>query len=147
MKYGVRIALSVYIGFFFYSILVFAFGPSGLLAFQHMMRHSASLVANIGELEQIGGELAQHRDLLLSDTEELMLLGRTLGYYRNDEVRVLLPEAGGSGIRHVIGRMVSRYRSSDRDQTLFRAIGFVVTIASFLAVTIVFGRRNGNSAG
>ena len=140
MRIGVRIALAAYIGYFMYSLLVFFWGFSGIIASKQLSDHREELLHNIVSLETIQDELASNRDQLLYDNDEIRLLARKLGYLESDQYSVVIDGVDRKRVGHTLGRVIRSLNYTQPNLTFFRAIGFSVALLSIICV-LLFGMK------
>jgi hypothetical protein len=133
MKTGIPLAVSFYLGFSVYILLMFVFGQSGIRSTAALRDHYSVLEQNIEDLRDIGAYLQLRRDTLLDDPAEARKLARSLGYFYEDEIRLILPDTEAR-ISHTLGRAIRSYLPSTADQPLFRAIGVVFGSISFTGI-------------
>ena len=142
MKKGLYVVASAYVGFVVYALLTFFFGRSGIARLNEMEQHRALLERNIIELEDIGVALENKRDALLHDTEEIAMLARRLGYFKNSDVRVITPDRTFPPLSRTLGKMIGQYSSPSRSTTLYRAIGFSSSLFTIIVCAVLFFRKN-----
>ncbi len=122
MKIWLRIVLALYVGFFLHTLLIFLLGSSGVLGYEELLFHRAKLDKNLAELKEINAELLKERDALLYDKSEIELRARTLGYRRENEIRIKIPNNSKMDYYRTLGAVVRRNTQKARGYGIFRLI-------------------------
>ena len=122
MNIWLRMVLALYFGFFLHTLLIFLLGSSGVMGYGELLFHKAKLNENLVELQAINAELLKERDALLYDSSEIELRARTLGYRRENEIRIKIPTNSKMDFYRTLGALVRRKTRSSRDYGIFRVI-------------------------
>lgn len=144
MKLGKRLLIAVFAGFLINSLLIFVWGDAGLKRMKAIEEHRDKLIDNIENLENIHNRLIVERDALLFDESEIELRARTLGYYRDNEVRVILPGRDDRAGSRTLGTLIRQIPSPPGSRITFRVVFLSVFLAAF-AGTFVWKRNGGDS--
>ena len=145
MRRWLRLALSLYVGFFVYIVLDSFAGESGLVAHDRLMAHRDRLTEAIEEQKSVGSYLEASQRSLLSDPEEIRLLARQLGYFRANEIPMRLSEREMDNPGKTLGRLVRRPPTTPGSPGIFRLSGLVSALVAFLLVTFLSGRHANNN--
>ncbi len=137
MKTGLRIALSIYVGFFVYECMLLLWGDAGIFAYRDIMQHKSELERNVAELEAIGEELREKRNMLLSEADEIVLRARSIGYFKPNEVRIFTPNQSDASLHRTLGRMIKSYNAKGTEDAFFRLIGCIVAVSLYVLLTFV----------
>ena len=109
-----------------------------------LREHRDKLIENIENLEYIHSDLTLERDALLYDEAEIELRARTFGYYRDNEVQVLLPNHRERASSRTLGTLIRHIPVPPGNGIAFRVI-FLCIFATVLAGTFVWKRHGNNS--
>jgi hypothetical protein len=131
MKLGHRLLIAVFAGFLINSFLVFIWGDAGLKQMNEIKEHRDILVENIEKLEYIHDELGLERDALLYDELEIELRARALGYFRDNEVQILLPNPGDKAGSRALGTLIRGVSAPPGSRIAFRVIFLCIFITVF----------------
>ena len=145
MKIGIRLALAAYIGFFIYSLLVFFCGQSGIIARRLLNGHRGELVENIEALERIRSDLIANRNALLHENDEILLLARQLNYFRDGQTSIVINGMQTRNKSHTLGRVLLELPETRRNPTLYRAIGFSISLLAALIAVLYSAKRRGRT--
>jgi cell division protein FtsB len=143
--YHIIIMLSC--GFIAGSVLIFIFGDDGYLAYSRLSRHREVLEKNIEDLKKKNTELKDDVSTLMSNPEAIRVLARKLGYYKDDEILILLddnPSMPGYGMPryYEIGTMVNTLPQKTGRNTVLRFIGFAISILITIAIYAAKKRKS-----
>jgi len=144
MKLGKRLLIAVFAGFFVNSFLLFIWGDAGLKRMNAVITHRDKLIENIEELETINSELSLERDALLYDETEIALRARTLGYYRENEVQIVLPGEGKGAGSRTLGTLIRHIPAPPGSRITFRVVYLSVFLA-VLAGTFLWKKDGGSN--
>ena len=142
MKLGQRLLIAVFAGFAINSFLVFIWGDAGLKQMNANKEHRDKLIRNIENLEYINNDLSLERDALLYDESEIELRARALGYFRESEIQVLLPDHGKRAGSRTLGTLIRHIPAPPGSRIAFRVVFLCILITVFSG-TFLF-RRHGN---
>jgi cell division protein FtsB len=128
-------------GFLLASLLIWAFGDSGLRATARLDRYRASLEANVESQRARNQALEADLKRLREDPEANVLLARELGLYRpNDEV-IRIEGLTRRREAYAVGTLLRQRRSSATQNPWFKMTGIGMSVT--LVVFAVLRRRRG----
>lgn len=126
------------------SLLVFAFGDSGLTALNRLARYRDRLEGNLRELETLNRSLQAELESLRDDPRRTEVLARDLGLYRPGDRVLRVDGAPGAIESYEVGTLLRRKPArSDRGPWLKTAALGVAATAALLA--FLLGRRGRRS--
>ena len=128
-------------------MLIFFLGSSGLFGYRELEFHQEKLTENLDELRAINTDLAKERDSLLYDASEVELRARTLGYQREDEIRIKIPGSAKRDFYRTLGALIRRSARYPQNYDVFRLIALcgagILYIGLSLAMRVRSGYRKG----
>lgn len=146
MKLLLRLVVALYAGFLVSSLLHFMWGEAGISQLRTIREHRDRLIGNIEDLEDIHNELILERDALLYDTSEIEARARQFGYFREDEVPVMLPDSPANAKSRMLGTLLRETPSSHGGSGIFRLF-FLVTAFAVFAASFLWGKHGTNHSG
>ncbi|WP_257720285.1 FtsB family cell division protein [Gracilinema caldarium] len=133
--------LSIWVTVAIYSLGSFCYGPTGILAMNHLIQQKEKLSTNIEQLGILQQNLSYSVNALLYDRDTIEVLARDLGYGKSDElfIRISSTESINKS-RYIVGGLVipEAYTPPLHEVTLriiAIASGFIILI-----LTIILGR-------
>ena len=140
MRTGSRIIISLYVGYVVYSLLMLAYGQSGLVALGELKDYREKLVLNLAEIQETHNELRSEIDLLRSDGEYISLESRRIGYFEANEGIIHVDGYENRKNHYAVGKIIRWEISQDDRKKLFRSLGLASALLIFLIMTLV--RKN-----
>ncbi|AEJ19442.1 Septum formation initiator [Gracilinema caldarium DSM 7334] len=135
------VMLSIWVTVAIYSLGSFCYGPTGILAMNHLIQQKEKLSTNIEQLGILQQNLSYSVNALLYDRDTIEVLARDLGYGKSDElfIRISSTESINKS-RYIVGGLVipEAYTPPLHEVTLriiAIASGFIILI-----LTIILGR-------
>jgi cell division protein FtsB len=144
MKRGVRIIVSLYIGFVAYSLLVLFFGQSGYFALQQLHGYHEKLMQNNRELAEINRNLSSQLESLRSDPELVALYARKLGYFKESEHVIRVQGFKTDRNFFSVGKMIQKPERNVNRKPFFRTFGCSIAIVIYLVFGIMRKVRYGD---
>ena len=143
MNIWLRMVLALYFGFFLHTLLIFLLGSSGVFGYGELLFHKAKLNENLAELREINAGLLKERDALLYDNSEIELRARTLGYRRENEIRIKIPNNSRMDYYRTLGALVRRNTRNTRDYGIFGLIALCGAGILYAGLTLTSRARSG----
>ncbi len=81
-----RAPLLVFLAFIMSSLLMYAFGDSGLTSYARLSRYHGKLASNVASLEDNKRSLQAELESLRTDPDRIVVLAREIGLYRPDDL-------------------------------------------------------------
>jgi len=134
--------LSIWVAVAVYSIGSFIYGPTGLIAMQHLELQKEKLTGNMEELELIRQNLTYSVDSLLYDRETLEILARDLGYGKPNESFIRISGTDSIFKNHfVVGGLVTPEQSiAPLAENQLRFVALISGVVVFL-LCLLLGKR------
>jgi len=143
MKKATNIVFCIYLGFISYSILIFFYGTSGFFSMENLSRFRNRLNNNNTEIRNIHKDLTEQFESLRISRENIRLLSRKLGYFRENESIIKIIGYRTKNISYTIGKIMKRRPIPRPDDTLLRAAACCVVLISYILFSVV-GSKNDN---
>jgi hypothetical protein len=139
-----RIAISGWVGFAAYSLLMFVAGPSGSARTAELMAQKTDMLNNLDELGSLSRGLADRMETLKRDPDAIALEARKLGYISERETMVTVPGGAVSKKFSNVGSVV-RFKETEWSWGIYyKAIGCLAAFACWISLgTAERNSRNG----
>ncbi len=143
MRRSHRIFLSLYLGFFVYCLATLVLGKTGIVASQDLLRYKVDLERNLASLEALNSHLGTELASLQSDPSTIRLEARELGYYPSNALPVHIEGYAPAENLYAVGSLVVERHHRYPSDALFRIVGFVGAIVTYLLTGFLSRRKDG----
>ena len=141
MKTSIRLAISVWLSVAVFFILSLVSGPDGLSSYKKLEEYKSSLEGNIVRLDSINSGLKKESQRLMTDSDEIKVKARELGYFAPDEGMILVKGyTNDSRSLYSMGLLLSSdYKQKDNSRA-FRISGVITGLLFFILSWMFFER-------
>jgi cell division protein FtsB len=123
---------ALYVVFMIYSLELYMWGETGLIATQDLERYKERLQQNIADLQDVQVSLGTEFDGLQKSSEKIGLSARKLGYFQPEEHRVVVEHMKLGNSYYVVGELLKPYRFKTVDTDIFLVLAFLFGISVYL---------------
>jgi hypothetical protein len=139
-----RIAISAWVGFVAYSLLMFLAGPAGDSRATALRAQRDQMLANIEKLGRLNGSLNDRIETLKRDPDAIALEARKLGYLSGNETLVRIPGGVADQKFSNVGSVVKFSEKEWAWGIYYKAIGALAAAACWISLeTAERNSRNG----
>ena len=142
MKSGYRILFSFYITFVVYSLGTLFLGNAGIVQASLLENYRNKLVENTTNLKHISSKLDSQYNSLISNHELIVLKARDLGYFKNDEGKIIIKNYQKRPYNLIVGSFYQRFSNKVLSSEYIRIISALMGILTFLILTVFKGNSN-----
>ncbi|HVP17689.1 MAG TPA: septum formation initiator family protein [Spirochaetia bacterium] len=135
-----RLLLIFVPGFVIASLLIYAFGDSGLLAYRRLDAYQKTLMANVEKLRSRNSDLNDDLANLRDNPEASLVMARQIGLVRAGDEVVKIEGMAGRPRTYEVGNLIKLPRTKASRNAIFKATG--IGISSVLAVFALIARRS-----
>ncbi len=141
MKTSIRLAISVWLTMAVFFILTLVSGPDGMNSYRKLEEYKVSLEDNIERLDSINTGLKKESQRLMTDSDEIQVKARELGYFAPDEGMILVKGySNDSRTLYSMGLLLSSdYRQKDNSPA-FRISALITGMLFFVTSWILLDR-------
>ena len=108
MKLTGRVIIALYIVMISFLLMNLFLGDNGYIAYQELEKYRVSLTENINELQNKNSGLASDSALLMTQTDEIKIQARELGYFDSLEGVIKLNGYNKPVSGYSMGKLLSR---------------------------------------
>ncbi len=132
MKTSIRLAISVWLSVAVFLILILVSGQDGMNSYRKLEEYKVSLEDNIERLDSINSGLKKESQRLMTDSDEIQVKARELGYFAPDEGMILVKGySNDSRSLYSMGLLLSSDYKQKDNSPAFRISALITGILFF----------------
>lgn len=140
MKFS-KVLFIIYCSVILNSLLLFVFGEKGCIEYEALARYKNALESNVKNVIEKNRSLNQMLTYTGTSKEQIKILAREIGYYKNDEKVIVLDGYSPPKSFYEIGNFINGTIEPKERNSILRIIVICITVSAIVCYWVISQRK------